>query len=203
PPIAAGSIPSITPPPPRPRFAADRLRRPARPPASRVSRRGDRLPPQAARPDPARLGDVDHHAVRAPGPPPDRRVMDAGHPDAEGAVDVVAGLGPGRRQLLLDLLEVLDLEADVVDAAPVLAALHAGHVVVLEVENGQVEIAVAQVVAAGGRAVDPGDLLQAEDVHVELGRLLRILGRERDVLDLGHAVPPLPVRVDPRTCLLG
>src|SRR5262245_62378734 len=101
-----------------------------------VSRRGDRLRAEAARADPAGLGDVDHHAVGAAVLHLHVGVMDAGHPDAEGAVDVVAGLGPGRRQLLLDLLEVLDLEADAVAAAPVLAALHACHLVVLEVVDG-------------------------------------------------------------------
>ena len=48
-----------------------------------------------------------------------------------------------------DLVQALHLKADVVDAAEVLAALGAGHGVVLEVQDGQIEVAVAQVVAAG------------------------------------------------------
>src|SRR5262249_35847702 len=91
-----------------------------------------------------------------------------------------------RREPLGDRFQTLDLETDVVDAAPALAALHAGHGVVLEVEDGEIDVAVAQVVALRSRAVDPGDLLHPEHVDVELRRLVDILGRERDVLDLGH-----------------
>ena len=56
--------------------------------------------------------------------------------------------GACRRQTGLDLFQALDLEPDVVDAFPVLAAL-AGHVVVLEVQDGHVHVAVAQHEALG------------------------------------------------------
>jgi len=68
-------------------------------------------------------------------------------PTPEGLVDVVAGRRPGGLQPLGDRFQALDLEADVVDAAPALAALDAGDGVVLEVEDGEVDVAVAQVVA--------------------------------------------------------
>ena len=71
------------------------------------------------------------------------------------------------------------------------AALDAGDRVVLEVEDRQVQIAVAQVVAGGPRAVDPAYLLHAEHVDVELGGRVHVLGRDGDVLDLRHGASPL------------
>src|SRR5215470_9748765 len=141
---------------------------------------------QAGGADPARLGDVDGDTIR-------RGVLhlDVAGPvpvlaHAERLVDVIAGLGAGVLQPLGDRLEALDLEADVMDAAPARTALHAGDRVVLEVEDRQVEVAVAQVITPGARAVDLRDLLHAEHVHVELRGLVHVLGREGDVLDLRH-----------------
>ena len=62
-----------------------------------------------------------------------------------------------------------------VDPAPLLAALGAGDRVVLELEDGQVEVAVTQVVAAGTWAVDLAHLLQAEHVDIEPGGLIHVL----------------------------
>src|SRR5262245_55924611 len=118
--------------------------------------------------------------------------------DPEGLVDVLAGLGAGVLQPLGDLGQVVDLEPDVMDAAPVLAALDSGHGVVLEVENRQVDVAVAQVTAPGARAVDLGDLLHAEHVDVELGGPVHVLGREGNVLDLRHGFSP-PAAFRPRS----
>src|SRR5262245_57750571 len=106
--------------------------------------------------------------------------------DAEGGIHVIAGCRAGGLEPLRDGLEALDLEADVVDAAPALAPLDAGDGIVLEIQDRQVDIAVAQVVASRPRTVDPGDLLHAEHVDVELGGLVDVLGRKGDVLDLGH-----------------
>src|SRR5262245_24316003 len=165
------------------------------------SRFGDGAGLQAGGPDPAGLGHVDGDAIR-------RGVLHldvAGPvtilPDAERLVDVVARLGPGVLKPLRDRLEALDLEADVMDAAPARTALHSGDRVVLEVEDRQVEVAVAQVVAPGARAVDLRDLLHAEHVDVELRGLVHVLGREGDVLDLRHVVSPVEVvRARPGTC---
>src|SRR5229473_1118785 len=85
-----------------------------------------------------------------------------------------------------DLLQAVHLEADVVDARELPAPLDPGHRVVLEVQHRQVEIAVGQEEAADRGVIDAPDLLHAEDVHVELGRLLGVLGGQRDVLDLRH-----------------
>src|SRR5207244_8508671 len=57
-------------------------------------------------------------------------------------------------------------------------------------QDSEIEIPVAQVVAAGIGAVDLADLLHPEYVDVELGGLVHVLGREGDVLDLGHEASP-------------
>src|SRR5688572_2445352 len=76
------------------------------------------------------------------------------------------------------------------DAAPLGAALDAGHRVVLEIEDGQVEVAVAQVVAPSAHAVDLSDFLHPEHVHIELRGLVHVLRRDRDVPDLRHGDEP-------------
>src|SRR5213078_3524121 len=136
---------------------------------------------------PAGLGDVEHHVVRAAVLHLDVvLVLALAH--AERFVDVVARLGPGGGKPLGDRLEVVHLEPDVMDAGEALAPLGPGHGVVLELEDGQVEIAVAQVVPAGVRVLDPPDLLHAEHVDVELRGLVGVLGGHRNVLDLGHGI---------------
>src|SRR5262245_50811860 len=105
-------------------------------------------------------------------------------------VDVIARLGACDTPPVGDRFHAFDLEADMMDAAPVFPALHAGHRVVLEVQDGQIDVAVGEIVAAGARAVDLADLLHPEHFDVELRRLVHVLGRDRDVLDLGHAVLP-------------
>src|SRR6185436_11116712 len=135
--------------------------------------------------DPARLGDVHRDPVRP-------RVLhldvgeaaSAAHP--QRVVYVVAALGADGGQLLGDALEAFDLEAEVVDAGPVLAALDPRHHVVLELENGQVEVAVGEEEPAEVRIVEPADLLHPEYVHVEPGGGFGIRGGQRDVLDLRH-----------------
>src|SRR5439155_10555753 len=81
--------------------------------------------------------------------------------------------------------------------------LGSGHLIVLEVEDRQVEIAVAEVVARGAGAVHPGDLLHAEDVDVELRGLVHVLGRDGDVLDLRHGLSPLSMVRAGLACLPG
>src|SRR4029453_16857368 len=124
-----------------------------------------RLQPGGA--DPAGLGDVDRHAVGTRVLHLDVAVPVAVLTDSERLVDVFAGLGPGVLQPPGDRLQALDLEADVMDAAPARAALDPGDRIVLEVQDRQVEVAVAQVIAPSTRAVDLGDLFHAEHVGVE------------------------------------
>src|SRR5437870_7101591 len=138
--------------------------------------------------DPARLRDVEDESSRAAVLHVAVAAMSAALSHPERLVDVVAARRASLRQLLGNGLQALDLEADVVDATVALATFDPGHLVVLEVEDRQVEVAVAQVVARGTRAVDPGDLLHAEHLDVELRGLLHVLGRDGDVLDLRHGV---------------
>ena len=110
--------------------------------------------------------------------------------NAQGLLDVVAPLGAGGSELVEYRLETLDLEADVMDAAEAAAALDARRLIVLEIENREVDVAVTQEAADGARVVDGAHLLHAEDLDVESGRPLHVLGGERDVLDLRHEEPP-------------
>src|SRR5438128_1458868 len=89
-----------------------------------------------------------------------------------------------------NFLQTFHLEADVVKATPGLAALSAGYRIVLEVENCQVDIAVAQVVAARARTVDFADFRETEHFLIKASGGLDVLRRDRDVLDLRHGVPP-------------
>src|SRR5439155_26538146 len=77
-------------------------------------------------PDPAGLGHVDHHAVGPAVLDLDVAAVAATVPDPEGLVHVVARLGARLFELLGDRLQALDLEADVMDAAPALAPLDTG-----------------------------------------------------------------------------
>src|SRR5882672_3187738 len=100
-------------------------------------------------PNPAGLRNVEHDAVRTAILHLDVRAMVVA--DAEGLLDVVPALRAGRGELVEDGLEALDLEADVMDAAEASAALDAGRLIVLEVQDGQVDVAVAQKAAARAR----------------------------------------------------
>src|SRR6266851_4123524 len=155
-------------------------------PSTRLPMESGLLRTEAGGADPAGLGDIQHDPVR-----PGVLDLDVGVAlipvaDAEGVVDVVAARRARRGQPQGDLLQAVHLEADVVDARELPAPLDPGHRVVLEVQHRQVEIAVGQEEAADRGVIDAPDLLHAEDVHVELGRLLGVLGGQRDVLDLRH-----------------
>src|SRR6266850_5705474 len=94
----------------------------------------------------------------------------------------------GGGEPLRNRLEALYLKADVVDAGEVLAALAAGRRIVLEIEDGEIDIAVGEEDAARPRIVNLADFLHAERLDVELRGLLDVLGRQRDVLDLRHRI---------------
>src|SRR5438132_6658285 len=152
--------------------------------------------------DPAGLRHVDGDGV-GPG------VLDldvAAHaravPHAERVVDVVAAWRARAGELVGDRFQVLDLEPDVVDAAPPRAPLDAGHRVVLEVQDREVEVAVGQVVATGALAVHLSDFLHAEHVDVELRGRVDVLARNGDVLDLRHGLRPSLARKGTKTGIL-
>src|SRR5712691_6494067 len=139
---------------------------------------------------PAGLRYVEHDSVWPAVPDLSVAVLSAPHADAEGPVDVLAGDSTGRRQLLRDLLQALDLEPDVVDATPLLAPLHTSYLVVLEMEDRQVNRPIRKEIARHDGAVQLGNLGQAEHFDIKPGRLLLILGRDCNVLDLRHLAPP-------------
>src|SRR6266545_5235134 len=98
---------------------------------------------RSRRSDPARLRDVEHDSIGAAVLHLDVSVS-LMTTDTERLVDVVAACRTGGPELLRDDFQALDLEADVVDAAEALAAFGARGLVVLEVEDREVDIAVAQ-----------------------------------------------------------
>src|SRR5687767_14658218 len=119
---------------------------------------------------------------------PRRRAAGA---QAQRDVDVVARLcGAGFLQLLGNLLEVLDLETDVMDAAPALAALGARDDVVLEAQDGEIDVAVGEEITGGALAVELSHHLQSEVLHVEPLGCLFVLGLNRDMSDACHGRLP-------------
>src|SRR5262249_41200534 len=81
-------------------------------------------------------------------------------------------------------VEILDLEAEMMDAAEI-GAVRADVCIPLglEIEDREVDVAVGQKYLAAGVSTD---LAQAEGRLVEGGVLCRILCRQRDMLDAGH-----------------
>src|SRR5512134_836183 len=84
------------------------------------------------------------------------------------------------------LRHVLHLDAEVVHAGVARRALGDSGVLALELQDGDVHMAVAQVIALGGRGVELADLLQAEALHIEPRRCLRIPGADRNVAYACH-----------------
>src|SRR5262249_10227411 len=109
---------------------------------------------------------------------------------AERLVDVVAAHGARGPELVGDRFEAFDLEPDVMDPAIAPTPLGASRLVVLEVEDRQVDVAVAQEAPPGAGIFDLRDLLHPEDLDVEPGGRFDVLRRERDVFDLGHGASP-------------
>ena len=69
---------------------------------------------------------------------------------SERDVDIIARLGgAGLLQLRGSLLEALHLKTDVMDATPARAALSAGNDVVLEAQNGEIDVAVGEEITGG------------------------------------------------------
>src|SRR5215510_15941401 len=117
--------------------------------------------------EPAVLGQVDGHAV---GPAElDLDVASLGHLlcSRVGTVHGTRLFDPCSR-----LFHVLDFEAEVMDAGPSERAFCLGGLIVFELEDSEVYVAVAQVVALGSWSVNFTNLLQAEALDVELRRRL-------------------------------
>jgi len=93
-------------------------------------------------------------------------------------------LQPGRRAV-----EILDLEAEVMDAAEVGAVrTDVGGFLGLPIQHREIDVSVGQKYRTVRRTPD---LLHTEGLLVEGGGLSWIFCRERDVLDPGHGFLPL------------
>src|SRR6266851_4580745 len=132
---------------------------------------------------PAGVRDVDDDAVGS-GPFHLEIGMAAGR---HRRVDVVLrgqALAIRRFELLAGRVEVVDLEAEMVDAREVRTMRpHVGRLLPLGVQDRDVDMAVGEEYRAIGAAPQ---LLEAERRFVELGDLRRLLRRQRDMLDACH-----------------
>src|SRR5262249_50262502 len=139
------------------------------------------------RADPRMFRAIENNPVRSP---EFRLEKDAAH----------ARIGPheARRAHFLELLdiavEIVDQHAEMMDAD--IVEPFAELIDILEFEYGEVQRAVAEIDAPGDAAriiwiAGAADLLEVESPLIELGGLDRIVGRERDMANLGHG-PALP-----------
>src|SRR5215472_7147340 len=94
----------------------------------------------------------------------------------------------GALQPLRGFVEILDFDAEVMDAAEIgTVSTDIGVLLGLKIEDGDIDIAIRQKDRAVWAAAD---LLQSECLFVEGGGLTRILRGQRDVLDSGHRFRP-------------
>ena len=61
-----------------------------------------------------------------------------------------------------------------------------GHYIILEIQDSQIHVAVAEIVSNGVRALHLADFLQVEHRLEEFGGLVRLLARNCNMLDLCH-----------------
>src|SRR5215467_5902296 len=139
---------------------------------------------------PTALGDIQHHPIRATIFDFNIAMMRTARTDTERLVDIVTRLRTRCCQLLGNGLQAFNLETDMVNTTVVFAAFHTRNDVILEIEDGQVNVPVAEVVAFGPRAIDLGNFFHAKHVNIKLGRGVHILGREGNVLDFWHDTSP-------------
>src|SRR5262245_51060309 len=110
--------------------------------------------------------------------------------DTERLVYVVTRLRTSCCQLLSNRLQAFNLETDMVDTTVVFAAFNTCNDVILEIQDSQVDVPIAEVVAFSARTVELGNFFHAKHVDVKLGSGVDILGREGNVLDLWHHTSP-------------
>src|SRR5205807_1514865 len=98
---------------------------------------------------PAGLGDIQHDAVGATVLDFDVAARPVTLANAERLVHVITRCRAGGTELVSDPGETLNLEADVMNACPLTTALGARNRVALEAQDGQIDVAVAEVVPTG------------------------------------------------------
>ena len=67
--------------------------------------------------------------------------------EAKRDIDVIARLRHSPTQLCCRLIEAVHLEADVMDATPTLSALRTREGVVLEAEDGDIDVVIGEILA--------------------------------------------------------
>src|SRR5262249_52358407 len=143
--------------------------------------------------DPAGLRHVNHDPVRPTVLDLNVAVLLTPMAHTQRLIHIIARLRAGFRQLFGDRLQALDLETNMVNATPLFAAFGPGYGIALEIEDGQIDIPVTEVVPLGPRTIELGDFLHAEHFDIEFGGLIDILRRDSDVLNLWHGVSPVPM----------
>src|SRR3954462_3607741 len=101
-------------------------------------------------------------------------------------------------ELVAGLIEILDREAEMVDAAEIRPVrTHVERALVLVVEDRQIDMAVGE---EHGAVRAAAQFLEAERFLIELGDLRRLLGRQRDMPDACHRRSSLVYccRISPR-----
>ena len=86
----------------------------------------------------------------------------------------------------MDLVEILHLKSDVMEAEPVLATFGARHRIVLEAENREIEVAVAEIVASRAVGIDLASDWGLETSYEAEERLQALL--RRDAPDLARSL---------------
>jgi hypothetical protein len=111
-------------------------------------------------PDPASLRHVEHDSIRASVFHLNVTFLPASAAHSERFVDVVARV----RTRGYDV-QAVDLETNVVNAVPIFAAFDAGNDIVLEIQNCQIDMTIAGIIAFGAMTVEFPDLLRTEAVQ--------------------------------------
>src|SRR3954469_10326161 len=105
--------------------------------------------------------------------------------DAAAALQLAVEAAAVLLHALAVLLEIVDDESHVVNAVEVLAALVAGGIFRMELEQRQVDDAIGEREAVAVGRLDIAHLLQAEGLLIELRRRLQLGNRYGDVAQLG------------------
>src|SRR5438045_2173084 len=112
---------------------------------------------------PAGLRHVDHDAVGACVFHLDIALLTRAAAHAQRSIDVIARMRAGSGKLRMDLVEVLHLKSDVMEAEPVLATCGSRHRIVLAAETREIEVTIAEIVAARAVGIELAAPLHVAD----------------------------------------